>query len=203
MPTQAQPPPAELSGQVGELAAVQPTTRCGPGSSSPIFSTAGYRGDGERQQGPRPVASSRRKKRRGTETHTADLFRMRVAALSAGEERVPILGGGYVERSRRDASIGRPLLLAEVETRRRRPCLRRYDHHRGECSVSRSDGRAKWERVRNEGRPLGGKETSRVTRIVHHCVCRPLGRVRPGRRRARSIQRLAVSYLDRALLAYT
>ena len=43
---------AELSGQVSQLAA-------GPGSNSPVFSTARKCGDGERQQGPCPVASQR------------------------------------------------------------------------------------------------------------------------------------------------
>ena len=46
--------------------------------------------------------------------------------------------------------------------------------------------RRKWGRARNERRqvgPTGGKETSRVTRSVHHRAVRPPGRVR---RRARS-----------------
>ena len=46
----------------------------------------------------------------------------------------------------------------------------------------------------DEGRhvgPTGGKEASRVIRSVHHRVFRPLGRVRPGRRRAQQLPGVA------------
>ena len=65
-------------------------------------------------------------------------------------------------------------VLAEAETRRRRPRLRRYGHRRGECSVSGVRGRPQATKVGEIG-------TS-----VHHRIFRPQGRLRPGFRRARS-----------------
>ena len=146
-----------------------------------------------------------------TEAHTVsavDLSRMRVAALRAGEERAPKTRR-WLCRTVTERCLDRSAaFLGEAETRRRRP---RYDHRRGECSVERKrrpgHQRRKWERARNEGRHAGRQVVRKLlgslTASTIVSIARQVGNAQGAGEleAAANIQRLAVSYLDRASLA--
>ena len=92
-----------------------PAARSGPRSSPPAFSTARKCGDGERQQGPCPVASQRSASENAPRDGGSHGGRGRLVAHETrcsprgrGASHLR-LGGGHVGRSRRGASIARPL----------------------------------------------------------------------------------------------
>ncbi len=164
----------------------QPAARCGNRGSSSAFSAAGGA----------PI-----KKRRGTDAHPAgavDLLRMRVPPLRAGEDRAPSTRRWLCRTVTEICLDCSAALLMEVETRRRRPRQRHGDHRRDEFSVSGSDGQSASEerrcRAGNERR-YAGLTSGKEARWVGHAQA--TGELEA----AANVQRLAVSCLDRALLA--
>ena len=120
-----------------------PVARSGLRRSSSVFSAARKCRDGERHQGPSPVAPqwSASEKAPGAEAHPAgalELLRMRVAALRADEDRASKTRRWLCRTVKeRDAWIAQPLCW----WRRRRDDAVRVSR-RGECSVSGSDGQS-------------------------------------------------------------
>ena len=203
-----QPPLAELSGQVGELAAELGVGWTGESYPPPRVALEAVRQSSPRQESVETVSVTKdrvplrrsgapAKKRRGAEAHPAgavDFLRMRVDALRAGEERAPKtrrwLCRAVTERCL-DCSADLAGGGGDATTPRRVFCerMRRANHKR-----------RKLRRVRNEGRyagPTGGKRSTIVS------FARQVGYAQGAEEleAAANIQRLAVSYIDRALLA--
>ena len=159
-----------------------------------------------------PVASRLipNKEASGAHAHPAGavvLLSTRVAALRAGENRVPKTRRCLCRTVTERCLDCTAAFLVDAEAWRRRPRQRPHDHRRGEFSESGSDGQSASE---ESGADTGMSHDTRVRHVARKLEASTIvsfafqvgyPQATGELEAAANVQRLAVSYLDRALLA--